>query len=201
MIGIFNRGEDIHKLTASIVNKKSVEEVTKMERQSAKAMNFGLIYGMGYNSFQQYAKNNYGVNLTYEETRNAVDKFFLTYRSIGERLNILDSLFTLEERTVGGRRRLWEKKPIITERANAAIQGTGADILKQALVYINEALLNDNVKLIATVHDEIILECPREQADRIGSELKSLMEKAGSKYLKKVPVIADVAIGANWSEK
>ena len=201
MIGIFNRGEDIHKLTAALVNKKPVEEVTQMERQSAKAMNFGLIYGMGYNSFQQYAKNNYGVDLTYEETRNAVDLFFLTYRSIGERLDILDSLFTLEERTLGGRRRLWEKKPIITERANAAIQGTGADILKQALVYINDNLLNDDVKLIATVHDEIILECPQEQADRVSAELKSLMEQAGSKYLKKVLVVAELAIGNNWSEK
>jgi DNA polymerase I-like protein with 3'-5' exonuclease and polymerase domains len=201
MIGIFNRGEDIHRITASIVNKKPVEEVTPLERQSAKAMNFGLIYGMGYNSFQQYAKNGYGVDLTYEETRNSVDKFFLTYRSIGERLNILDSLFSLEERTLGGRRRFWEKTPIITERANAAIQGTGADILKQALVYINDVLLNDDVKLIATVHDEIILECPAELAEHVSAELKSLMEKAGSKYLQKVPVVADVAVGSHWADK
>lgn len=201
MINVFNNGEDIHKLTASIVNKKSLEEVTSRERQSAKAMNFGLIYGMGYKTFKKYAKNNYGVDLTDEETKFAVDNFFLTYTGIGNRLNVLDSLFTCEERTLGNRRRLWNQKPIITERANAAIQGTGADILKQALVYVNENLLSDDVRLIATVHDEIILECPKHKAEFVSTTLKKLMEQAGKKYLKKVPVIADVAVGSSWADK
>jgi DNA polymerase I-like protein with 3'-5' exonuclease and polymerase domains len=203
MIQIFNDDEDIHKITASMVNKKPVDEVTPQERQSAKAMNFGLIYGMGYKSFQKYAKSNYGVDLTDYETKSAVDKFFMTYKGIGRRLTMLDSLFTREERTLGNRRRLWNTRPIITERANAAIQGTGADILKQALVNVNKRLLclDSGIKLVGTVHDEIILECPKDRAKRVSKELKEAMEDAGRKYLKKVPVVADVSIGNNWGDK
>jgi DNA polymerase I-like protein with 3'-5' exonuclease and polymerase domains len=203
MIQAFNDGNDIHKITASIVNKKPVDEVTQSERQSAKAMNFGLIYGMGYKTFKKYAKNNYGVDLTDYETKSAVDNFFMTYKGIARRLTILDSLFTREERTLGNRRRLWTTKPIITERANAAIQGTGADILKQALVNVNKRLLtpNSDVKLVATVHDEIILECPKDRAKKVSKALKTAMEDAGRKYLKKVSVVADVSIGDNWADK
>lgn len=203
MIKIFNDGFDIHKLTASIVNHKSLEEITQKERQSAKAMNFGLIYGMGYRKFKIYAKNNYGVDLTDVETKQAVDSFFLSYKGIGKRLTVLDSLFTNEERTLGGRRRLWNNKPIITERANAAIQGTGADILKQALVTVNEKLLmpDSRTMLIGTVHDEIIIETPEEQAKTVSDILQNVMEEAGMKYLKSVPVIADVSIGKNWACK
>jgi DNA polymerase I-like protein with 3'-5' exonuclease and polymerase domains len=166
-------------------------------------MNFGLIYGMGYKTFQKYARNNYGIDLTDYETKHAVDDFFMTYKGIGRRLTILDSLFTREERTLGNRRRLWNAKPIITERANAAIQGTGADILKQALVNVNKRLLypENSVKLVGTVHDEIILECPKENAERVSEILKAAMEDAGRKYLKKVPVVADVSIGDNWADK
>jgi DNA polymerase I-like protein with 3'-5' exonuclease and polymerase domains len=203
MIRIFNEGNDIHKITASIVNKKPVDEVTPQERQSAKAMNFGLIYGMGYNTFQKYARNNYGVDLTDYETKLAVDNFFMTYKGISRRLTVLDSLFTREERTLGNRRRLWTTKPIITERANAAIQGTGADILKQALINVNKRLLlpDSDVALVGTVHDEIILECPKAIARQVKKALKAAMEDAGRKYLKKVPVVADVSIGDNWADK
>jgi len=203
MIQIFNNGEDIHRITASIINKKPVELVTAQERQSAKAMNFGLIYGMGYKTFKQYAKTNYGVDLSDYETQFAVDNFFRTYKGIGRRLTILDSMFTREERTLGNRRRLWNTKPIITERANAAIQGTGADILKQALVNVNERLLlpDSGVMLVGTVHDEIILECPADRADHVSAGLKTAMEDAGKKYLGKVPVVADVAVGHTWADK
>ena len=127
----------------------------------------------------------------------------MTYKGIGRRLTILDSLFTREERTLGNRRRLWNTKPIITERANAAIQGTGADILKQALVNVNKRLLNPekDVKLVGTVHDEIILECPKGRAKQVSKALKAAMEDAGRKYLKKVPVVVDVSIGDNWADK
>jgi DNA polymerase I-like protein with 3'-5' exonuclease and polymerase domains len=203
MIRVFNEGNDIHKITASIVNKKPVDGVTRQERQSAKAMNFGLIYGMGYKAFQKYAMNNYGIDLTDYETKSAVDNFFMTYKGIGRRLSILDSLFTREERTLGDRRRLWNTKPIITERANAAIQGTGADILKQALVNVNKRLLKpeNDVKLVGTVHDEIILECPKDKAKQVKKALKVAMEDAGRKYLKKVPVVVDISIGDNWAGK
>ena len=201
MIDAFNNNEDIHRKTAALINGKTIEEVTKEERQSAKAMNFGLVYGMGYKGFQAYAKSGYGVDLAIEEVKSIVDKFFGTYRGLTDRINILCVSRALEERTIGNRRRMWEQLPPITERANAGVQGTGADILKRALVLINDNLLNDNIKLVCTVHDEIVLEVPKNEANTISKTLKKLMEEAGAFYIKKVPIIADVSIGANWADK
>ena len=201
MIEAYKNNQDIHRITASLVNSKPVNEVTAEERNSAKAMNFGLIYGMKYATFQQYALNNYGVSLNAYEVEAQVNKFFATYEGIANRLNILNSVYTLEERTIGNRRRLWTKPPIITERANAAIQGTGADIIKKALVLINKHLLGDDVGLVTIVHDEIVLEVSESQADDVAVRLKNLMEEAGRYYLKAVPVIADVKIGSSWAEK
>ena len=201
MIEAFNNNEDIHKKTAALINGKLLEEVTKEERQSAKAMNFGLVYGMGYKGFQAYAKNGYGVDLSLDEVKSIVDKFFRTYRGLTDRLNELSICRTLEERTIGNRRRAWKHLPPITERANSGVQGTGADILKRALVLVNDNLLNDDVKLVCIVHDEIVLEVPQNQADVIGKKLKRLMEEAGAFYIKKVPVIADISMGGSWAEK
>ncbi len=201
MIEAFNNNEDIHKKTAALINGKSLEDVTKEERQSAKAMNFGLVYGMGYNGFQAYAKNGYGVDLSLDEVTGIVDKFFRTYQGLTDRLNELNVRRTLEERTMGNRRRAWKHLPPITERANSGVQGTGADILKRALVLLNDNLLNDDVKLICIVHDEIVLEVPKNQADAISKKLKRLMEEAGAFYIKKVPIIADISIGASWADK
>lgn len=199
MMKAYANNQDIHCITASLVNSKPISEVTEEERSSAKAMNFGLIYGMGYKMFRQYALNNYGIALNEYEVSEQVNKFFATYGGIANRLNILNSMYTLEERTIGNRRRLWQKPPIITERANASIQGTGADILKRALVRINEHLLSDDVRLVAIVHDEIVIEVSKSQADDVSMLLKELMETAGMYYLKKVPVIADVKISRTWA--
>lgn len=202
MIDIYQSGRDIHRLTASIVNGCSYDEVTDDMRSNAKALNFGLIYGMKPNTFANYARTKYQVELTPGEARYQVEQFFKTYKGIGRRINQLIEKVGNTEKTLNGRIREWTRKPPITERANYAVQGTGADILKVALCEVNKKLLcNPKIHLVSTIHDEIILEVPDEMKDEVAIQLKFIMEDAGRKFIQDVPIIADVSIGKDWSAK
>lgn len=202
MIKAYRNGEDIHKKTAALINGKDIKNVTKNERQGAKAMNFGLIYGMGYKGFARYAFTRYGVEMTEEEVIYKVNEFFSCYSGIADRLYRLQNLNTYESRTIGGRRRMWKFPPPLTELSNADVQGTGADMLKRALWLLDKQLRNiKDVKLIGIVHDEIIIETPERDAKEVAEILTSSMERAGRYYLKKVPVIAEASICKSWAEK
>lgn len=202
MIKAFNNGDDLHKLTASLVLGKPLEEVTKSDRQIAKSLNFGLLYGMGAEGLQKYAETSYGVNLSLEDAKSYRDKFFQAYRGLAKwheatKKKLYAHKVTRSE-TLGGRKR--DNIKGITDMLNTPVQGTGADILKLALGELAK-VLPDGVKLIACVHDEIILECPQGVVDEAAAILKEVMIKAGEKYLKTVPVEVDVSVGDSWGDK
>lgn len=202
MIDIYNSGRDIHRLTASIINRCTYEEVTDDMRSNAKALNFGLIYGMQPKTFADYARTRYHVELSVEEAKYQVMEFFKKYKMIGRRINQLLDKYGIEEETLNGRKRAWKKKPPITERANYAVQGTGADILKLALIGVNQQLLIDeSICLVSTIHDEIILEVPDEKVESVAMKLKTIMEEAGRRFIQDVPIVADVSVGKDWSAK
>lgn len=202
MINIYNTGQDIHRLTASIINNCPYEEVTEDMRSNAKALNFGLIYGMQPKTFADYARTRYHVELSLGEAKYQVEQFFKQYKMIGRRINQLLDKPGNDEETLNGRKRAWHKKPPITERANFAVQGTGADILKVALAEVNRQLLIDSsISLVSTIHDEIILEVPNEKAIPVSNKLKAIMEEAGRKFIQDVPIIADVSVGKDWASK
>ena len=106
-----------------------------------------------------------------------------------------------EIRTLNGRLRLWEERPRITELFNTPIQGTAADIVKQAMAMSFPYLNSKDIHLIGTVHDEILLESPQEKGQEISHFLKETMIKAGKKFIQHVPIEVDVVIAKNWSEK
>ena len=197
----YQKGHDLHRLTASLVAQKSMEEVTRDERQSAKAINFGLIFGMAEEGLQGYARNKYGVNMTIEQARIFRNKFFQVYRGITRWHNDVRGSNTRETRTIIGRRRLWKDQPPITELLNSPIQGTSADITKKALGILPGKLIGTGAKIIGTVHDEIILEVPEDKAESIAEILKDAMIKGGSEFLKKVPIEVEVTISDSWAEK
>lgn len=107
----------------------------------------------------------------------------------------------MEIRTLLGRRRQWSEQPWVTATSNSIVQGTAADITKQALALLPVALAGTGAKLIGTVHDEILLEVPESTADDAALILKETMEAAGRLYLKRVPVEAEAGVVNNWSEK
>lgn len=202
MIEAYRRGDDLHALTASLVANKHISQVSKSERQAAKAINFGLIYAMGAKGLQGYAKTVYGVDMKLEEAELFRDRFFMAYRGIANwHSKMKRETEVIESRTLSGRRCVYSSEPGITALLNTPVQGTAADIAKKALGMLAKVVKAFNGSIVATVHDEILLEVPNEKADLAAEQLKRTMEAAGSYYLKQVPVIAETTIADSWAEK
>lgn len=202
MIDAYQKGQDLHALTAALIANKRPAEVTKAERQAAKAVNFGLIYAMGAKGLQGYAKTVYGIDMSLEEAEIFRGRFFKAYSGIAEwHASVKRSNNVKESRTLSGRRCVYTKEPGITALLNIPVQGTAADIAKKALGMLAPVVKELNGHIAATVHDEILLEVPETEASHAAVELKRIMEAAGAFYLKKVPVIAETIIADSWAEK
>ena len=204
MISAFSQGQDIHASTASRIFGVPMELVTGEMRSRAKAVNFGTVYGI---SGFGLAKN---TGVTPAEAKGFIDSYFARYPRIKEYLEAKKQ----EGREQGyvttllGRRRYLpelESSNFQTrafgERVamNSPIQGTAADIIKIAMINTDRLLREKGLRsrLILQVHDELILECPSEEAEAAGNILKQAMEGA---VTLKVPLISEVHTGGNWDE-
>ena len=204
MVDAFRKGEDIHARTAGEIFEVPPEMVTPELRSRAKAVNFGLIYGIsgfGLSRNTGVSRREAGDFIArYFEKYPGVKRFMDESASEGARLGYA--------RTMMGRRRylpeLQSPKAPIREfgkRAamNTPVQGTAADIIKLAMVRTDRALREAGMRsrLILQVHDELLLECPPEEADRAAEILRKAMEEAAEL---KVPLVAEVHRGRNWAE-
>ena len=201
MINAYKNGEDLHKLTASLITGKPLDEITKEDRQAAKAVNFGLIYAMGAKGLRDYAEKQYGVLMTEQQASDFRNKFFEAYNGIYNWHQSVQSTQDRQTRTLGNRRRIWQDAPKITETLNSPIQGTSADIIKMALCLLHNKISGTDIKVVACIHDEIILEAPINEVEKAQEILRDSMVEAGQVYLKNVPVVVDVSVVGNWSEK
>ena len=198
MISAFRDGQDLHRLTASLLTGKPLGEVTADDRQAAKAVNFGLIYAMGAPGLRDYAQTNYDVELTLAQAKAFRERFFEAYPDVAAWQTQLRRRGAYKSRTLSGRRRRWPEQPPLTELLNTPVQGTGADILKRALGLVPPALQGTGARIVGTVHDEIILEAPEAQAEEAATRLETVMQQAGRTYLKRVPIDVEVVIANNW---
>lgn len=197
MIRAYSEGQDLHILTAHLVLGKSLETVTKSDRQSAKALNFGLVYGMGAERFRDYAALDYGVHLTLEEAMQFKEKFFDTYQGI-RRWHSNQPRSETETRTMSGRRRLAVKK--FTEKTNTPVQGTGADGIKAALGLLWQTRETcPSAFPILAVHDEIVIECDRDDVDAAKTWLEDCMVRGMKRFLRTVPVVVESTECRDWS--
>ena len=202
MQGAFLSGEDIHTATASQVFNVPPQEVTHEMRRRAKAVNFGIVYGISPFSLSQ------DIGVTVAEAKEYMDAYFATFP--GVRAYMDQVVETAKEQgyvsTLYGRRRwLPELKSSnfnlrsFGERValNMPIQGTAADLMKLAMLRVDAALKRENLRgrLVLQVHDELIVECPEDE----GETVKALLERemVGVAQLK-VPLIADANIGRTW---
>jgi DNA polymerase-1 len=191
MLDAYQRGEDLHTRTARIV--LGVEEITKQHRQLAKALNFGLLYGMGARGFRLYAKKNYGLDLSEEQAAAYRTVFFETYPGLAEwhRRVGRSGKRVLETRTLAGRRRLEVGR--FTDKLNTPVQGTGADGLKLALSLLWERRDQcPGAFPVLAVHDEIVVEADEDQADAVAAWLKAAMMDAMAPLIDPVPVVVEV---------
>jgi DNA polymerase-1 len=221
MIEAFQGGQDLHKLTASKLAGVPLDQVTKAQRQSAKSANFGLIYGVSAPGFRRNAKNEYGLDMTEEEAERIRSTFFSTYSGIEafhQRQKALKNypkpffghsaktgfkaIPLVCTQTITGRKRAWGWKDgrtlaRDTELYNSPDQGTGADLLKLIMAEVYSSLPPE-VKMIGSVHDELILEAPAAQAEEAAKLLLDIMRRVGSALLDPVPVDAEVEVLDSW---
>jgi len=224
MLEAFSGGLDLHRLTASRISGKTLSEVTAKERQAAKIMNFLLIYGGSAKTLQYRAMADYGINMSGDEAEEAKERFFSAYPAVREWQerqllemsstvqhtfhNCVQGFFSLPltcTKTVLGRRRVWprfgdEVRATRFQMFNTPCQGTGADLIKLVMAEVYEKISCEDAKIIASIHDEIILEVKAERAEVYARMLKEIMEKVGSELLHPVPVKAEVKIMSSLAE-
>ncbi len=204
MIKVFNEGRDMHKYTASVLLGKREEEVSKEERQLAKAVNFGLIYGISARGLAEYAYSSYGIDLSIEEAEDIRKRFFEHFKAFKEWHNAVKK--ELKERgesrgyTLLGRRYVAHTFP---DAVNYPIQGTGADLLKLSVLVFDAEVRRENVRasVVNLVHDEIVVECKEEEGMKVAELLERAMKRAGGIILKKVPVEVEVAVKERWEKE
>ena len=207
MIDAYNAGADLHKLTAATVLGKPEDEVTKSDRQLAKAVNFGLLYGQSAPGLVKYAASSYGVALDEDQATDIRQAFFRTYSRLrqwhGRSHNQAEAGVT-EVRTRTGRRRLVPEKASEWERftalVNTPVQGGTADGMKHALILINDRL-PESARIVSTVHDEVVVECPEESADQCREIITTAMVEAMAALFPEVPVEVEANICTTWAEK
>jgi DNA polymerase-1 len=203
MCQAYQQGADLHRLTASLVTGKLVGEVTEEDRRLAKAINFGLIFGMGAAKLQIYAQVKYGVAMSLEQARTFRKRFFDAYPGIGKWHETIRKAYikgSQESRTLAGRRRRWTNKPRLSEMLNHPVQGLNADINKLAMARLFQHLATYQAKLICVIHDEIVLECPEHNVDQVRHILQKCMLSAAQKFLFPVPVVVDIQVSSSWGK-
>ena len=195
MLEAYRTGADLHTLTAQRV--LGIATVTKEQRKLAKALNFGLLYGMGVNGFRAYAKANYGLDLTEEEAIRYREAFFTTYPGL-RRWHRSLSRDAIDTRTLTGRRRRGVTR--FTEKLNTPVQGTGADGLKLALALLWERRQEmPGVFPVMAVHDEVVLEADADRAGAAAEWLRKVMVDAMAPLIAPVPVEVEVTVGRTWA--
>jgi DNA polymerase-1 len=201
MISAYGDGEDLHALTASLVSEIPVGAVTKAQRQAAKAVNFGLIFGMGAAGLRQYARQSYGVDMTPEQAGRFRDGFFKAYPGIAGWHSRIRSGKPAVEKSLLGRKFMFDESSGMSARYNTPVQGTAADIMKSALAKMARRVAGTGVRIVAAVHDEILLEAGEGDSESAARMLKACMEAAGNEALADVPCVADVKIADSWADK
>jgi len=195
LIEAFQRGDDLHTVTARTVLGKT--EVSKDDRQAAKAVNFGLLYGMGAEGLRAYAKQEYGVVWTVEEATAVRGRFFDTYRGL-RAWHRSQPDGPLDTRTVAGRRRVGITS--FTQKLNSPVQGSGADGLKAALGLLGDTRGQvSSAAPVNVVHDEIVVECDESQAAEARAWVVDAMRAGMETVLRQIPAEVEATVCVDWS--
>ncbi len=203
-ITAFQEGADIHTRTAAEVWDVSEDQVTKDQRRAAKAINFGILYGMGPRSLSR------STGLSMEEAKQFIDRYFDIHHAIRDYLDQTKMKAHTDGyvETLFGRRRylpeIQSGVPMLIAAAermaiNMPVQGTAADIMKMAMLRVAGWLSKSQwpAKMLLQVHDELVLECEKDAVEAVAKGVKEMMESVASFD---VPLVVDVEVGKNWGE-
>jgi DNA polymerase-1 len=203
----FQNGVDIHASTAAAVFEVDLDEVTSDQRRQAKAVNFGLLYGMGPFRLAQ------STGITLGEAEEFIETYFQRLPGVKKYLDDIPERVKQDGfvQTLMGRRRYFPLLKIEgagdqsararaeREAINAPIQGTAADIIKVAMIEVWQLLQDSmpNARLLLQVHDELLFECIDDEVEELVHIVRPIMESA---YKLSVPLKVDVSIGQNWEQ-
>ena len=204
LLTAFNNNEDVHRSTASQVFDTEISKVTKDQRRKAKAINFGLIYGM---SAFGLAKQ---IDVSRTEAKQYIDGYFENYPGVLQFMNETKEKAKSQGyvETVLGRRlylpQINSKNKMLQQHAlrtaiNAPMQGSSADIIKKAMLNIQDWIDSEGheIKMFMQVHDELVFEINSEKADEYANKIKVMMSNALKLH---IPLEVDIGIGSNWQE-
>lgn len=204
LVNAFQRGLDIHKATAAEVAGVSIDDVTAEQRRNAKAINFGLIYGM---SAFGLAKQ---LGISRGDAQHYIDTYFARYTGVQDYMQRIRAVAADQGyvETLFGRRLylpdIKARNPMLRQAAertaiNAPMQGTAADIIKRAMVAVDNWLREADLgaAMIMQVHDELVLEVPEDRVDEIAQGIQARMSAAAELS---VPLLVDVGVGDNWDQ-
>jgi DNA polymerase-1 len=200
----FQKGDDIHSRTASLIFGVPIDRVTSDMRRQAKTVNFGVIYGMG--AFRLARE----LDITLADAQRFIDSYFQTYAGVK---SYFDGIVEFARKngyvaTISGRRRRMTEMHSrdrnireFAERAaiNTPVQGSAADLIKVAMIKIANFLKSSGLKskLLLQVHDELVFEVAESELNMVKDNVRALMEKA---MPLNVPVKVDIGVGKNWLE-
>lgn len=204
MIEAFKKGQDIHRKTAADIFKKDISEVTPDERSKAKAVNFGIIYGISSFGLSE------DLNMTMKEAKSFIKDYKDTYPEIEKyfekEIKLVKEKGYVE--TILKRKRripeIYNSNLMVRKQGermalNTPIQGSAADIIKLAMINLDKTLKKENLesKIILQIHDELILKVKNDELEKVKKIVKKEMEGA---YQLKVPLLVDIKTGQNWYE-
>ena len=200
----FNNNIDVHSSTAAEVFGVAIEDVTKDQRRGAKAINFGLMYGMSAFGLTRQ------LGITRPEAQEYLDTYFARYTGVRDYMDNIKTKAREDQfvETIMGRRLYLNEinasnglRRQAAERAaiNAPLQGSAADIIKKAMLDIDNIIFNEmpEVKMIMQVHDELVFEAPIKKLDFVKSKVSNAMESA---VKLSIPLLVDIGFGNNWNE-
>ncbi len=202
LVHAFNHVQDVHRRTASEVLGVALEDVTSDQRRQAKAVNFGLLYGMSeFGLIRQ-------LGFTRQESQDYIKQYFHRYPGIYEYMQRTRQV-ALEQgyvETITGRRlytpdidarNMMVRKGAERAAINAPLQGSAAEIIKMAMIEVDKILPKDQAKLLLQVHDELVFEVDEAIADQLAEQIKDVMQKVCTLS---VPLVVEVGKGNNWDE-
>ena len=202
----YANGIDLHTRTASETFGIPMDKVSSSQRDAAKALNFGLCYGLSKFGLARRLK------VSEKEADNIINNYFARYRGVKRFLDqsAKDAVYKRYSRTVSGRKRFYRMPPytdpnfngikrgIERQAKNAGIQGANADTIKQSMIYLVERLAGYDARLISTVHDEVIVEVAEDQVKEVSSVTVQALKDGFGRYFTTIPMESDALVGDCW---
>ncbi len=205
LLQAFESGADLHRTTSSQMLGIPLNQVSPPQREAAKRLNYGLVYGMGAEGLARQ------INSSVKEAEVLIEKYFNAYTGVAQWLQQAADQAVRERRSRTASGRLWIYHFDISDRSqlaalrrvgkNTPIQGSASDIFKRAMTRVDAALLEHDAQIVNSIHDEIVVECAEPIAEMVKKLVAQAMIAAGKEFLQRVPVEVEAVISEAWIKK